>query len=177
VQVVEDEHERPLVGDQLEEPAHRAVRAVALIGERGDAGRRPHRRQQLAELALELVVPPVVLGERVRGDVGVERVDEDAERDLLLELGRRPGEDDVPALRGARAQRTEEARLADPRLALDGQAPGRRAVERVEHPLETLELRAAPDERAGLVAAVHPGGEHIRGSGCVSGSRFRVRTR
>ena len=61
----------------------------------------------------------VELGEALRlepADVLVEGVDEDPEREILLELGRRARQDEVPArVRAARKLR-EEARLADPRL-------------------------------------------------------------
>jgi molybdate transport repressor ModE-like protein len=57
----------------------------------------------VAELAGEVLVPGPMFGEGVRGHVGVERVDEDAERQLPLELRRCARENDVPPAVGPRA--------------------------------------------------------------------------
>ena len=141
VQVVEHEHERPV--------ARRAARAArAPRGARGSARRRPlrsrrrrpsQRREDLAELGDELGVPAVLEVELLRGDVGVERVDPDAERQVALELGRRAGEHEVAALLGAAAQLGEQPRLADARLALD-----RDARLRASPPARRAPRRAAP---------------------------------
>ncbi len=50
-------------------------------------------------------------------DVLVERVDEDPERQVELELPGPPREDEVPARVGTGGKLGEEARLADSRLA------------------------------------------------------------
>jgi hypothetical protein len=93
VQVVELDHERPLLGEQLEEPPHRAVRAVALVRDRSAAVGATQRRQDAAQLARQVGVPALPL----RRDVVVERVDEHAVRQLALELGGGAGEHQVAA--------------------------------------------------------------------------------
>ncbi len=162
VQVVEHEHERPVRGEQLEQRADRAVHAVALVGEA--VARRPLRRrrarQDAAELARQLGAPRRVGAQLLRGDVGVERVDPDAERQVALELGRRAAEHEVPALLGAFAQLAEQARLADPGLALDRDAGPFSPRQRVQGHLDLVELAMAPHQRAGAAVRGHEGHEH-----------------
>jgi hypothetical protein len=72
-------------------------------------------------------------------DVLVEGVDEDAKGEILLELGGRPGQNQVAARIGASDQLGQEPSLADSRLScdLDGRRPpspqlAQSLVERVE---------------------------------------------
>ena len=105
VQVVQHQHERPLVGYQAQEATDRAMGPVALVrdGRRGAVGSL-QRREHLGELGAQLLIPGLVLVEVLRDHVRVERIHPHAERHLALELGRRPGEHHVAALLGARAQ-------------------------------------------------------------------------
>ena len=128
VQVVEHEHQRLGVGQQLQQRADRAVGAVALVG---DAPRR--RRSRAAATgstwpssSSQLGVPGLVAAQVLRGHVGVERVDPHAERHVALELGRGAGQHEVAALLGARAQLGQQPGLADARLALQRDARRRR---------------------------------------------------
>ena len=70
-----------------------ARRAVALE-------RRQHARQIAEGLGFEVVAHVEFLG----GDVGVQGVDPDTERQIALELGGRPGEHQVAALLGLPAE-------------------------------------------------------------------------
>ena len=158
MQVVERQDERALVGQVLEQAPHRPVHAEPLVGER--AGRRraraAQRRQdggQLVDQArLAALAQLVLLG----GDVGVQRVDPDAEGQLALELGGGAGQHQEAALLGAPAQLAQQLRLADPRLALDGQEAGRALAERVQRGVEASQLGLAPDGRPGAGVRGHP---------------------
>ena len=127
MQVVEDQQQRSQLAEQ---PADRAVHAMALVAARGVAA---HRRQHAGEVAIL---------ELLRGDVGVQRVDPDAVGPVALELGARAGEDHVAARLSPRAELGEHARLADPRLPLDRHAPAGAQIR-----VEPRELRAAADDR------------------------------
>ncbi len=106
VEVIEHEHERLRRRELLEQRAHRAVAAVALVLERrararsrawiarGRRARAPSGRHRRG-LRGESGSSPL--------DVLVERIDEDRERQVSLELRRRAREDEVPA--GVRASR------------------------------------------------------------------------
>ena len=69
-------------------------------------------------------VAPEILGrvEIMRLDVGVERVDPHAERQVALELGGRAREHQVAALLGLPPQLGQQPGLADARLAFDRDA-------------------------------------------------------
>ena len=145
------------------------MRSVALVGDRsaGAVAARPHGRDDLGELVHELGAPRLVEVELLRGDVRIERVDPDAERQVALELRRRAGEHEEAALLGAAAQLGEQVRLADARLALDRDAGRRPGRQRVERRVELLELGLAPD-RCGAEFDWHRDGHPTR-----FGARFR----
>jgi hypothetical protein len=126
------------------------VGPVALVGERrrGRPAVASQRRQDPDELAEQLGVAIGVQAEVLRGDVRVERIRPDAERQLALELRGGAGEDEVLALVGERPQLREQARLADARLAVDGQPPGTARLEVVERAGQLRELRVAPEKRS-----------------------------
>jgi hypothetical protein len=130
VEVVEHEHQRGLVGQAPEQALHRAMSAVALVGQLGRGVRLggPRRGQDRAELDQEAGFGGLPQIRHLRRHVCVEGVDPDAERNVALELRSRAGEHEMPAGLGALPQLVEEPRLADPRLALDGDA--RRATAR-----------------------------------------------
>jgi hypothetical protein len=145
VQVVEHEDERLVVGQHRQQRAHGAVRPEALVG---DGGRRAgaERREDRAQVVERDRVPAGRGGELSRGDVRVERVDPDAEREVALELRSRPAEDDVAAPVGPRPQLGQQARLADPRLALDRDPRTLARVDDVEEPVELGELALASNQ-------------------------------
>ncbi len=151
VQVVEHQHERLRAREQAEQPLRGAVDAVALVGDRlpHRRARAALRRQQRGQLVEQLGVPRLGEPEVVRRDVGVQRVGPDAERQVALELGRRAREHQAAALLGAPAQLAEQARLPDPRLALDGDAAGAPVAERLQRRVDLRELRLAPDRPSG----------------------------
>src|SRR6266511_3048941 len=129
---------RTIGREQLEQLAHCTVGAVALVcdGCPGSVGRAAQRGEDVGEL----VGPTVVQAELLRGDVRVERVDPEAERQVALELGRRPRQDEVTAILGTTAQVREQTRLADAGLALHGGADRLPARQRVERVVELPEL-------------------------------------
>ena len=148
MQVVEREHDRLVARERLEQPADGTVRAVALVLQpvSGRAAGRLERREHVGELRHRLLVE---VRDRLRSepvDVLVERVDEDPERQLALQLGRAAGEHDVAQRLGALAELAEQARLADPRLAHERERAGASAREVVEHVGHDLELCGPPDQ-------------------------------
>ncbi len=72
------------------------------------------------------------------------RVDEDRERQVALELGRRPREDEVPARLGTSGELVEQPGLPDPRLAHQLDRTGRASLELVEQLLERLSSSPRP---------------------------------
>jgi hypothetical protein len=79
-------------------------------------------------------------------DVVVERVDPDPERQVALELGSAPAEHQVTRLLAERGELVEQARLADSRLAAEGDESGRRTAQAGQRRLQCRELVAAADE-------------------------------
>ena len=83
----------------------------------------------------------------MRADIGVEGIDPDAVGEIALELRGRAREDEVALRLGPLAQLAEQARLADPRVAGDGEAREAILVERAERLPELIELGLPPDQR------------------------------
>ena len=149
MQVVEDQHERLRPRELLQQRADGAVQAVALVA----AGRPGQRREDVDELGARGVVE-VRQAARVEAvQVLVERVDEDAERQVALELGRAAGQDEAALGVGARLELGQQPGLAHPRLAehLDRDEPAAGALQRR---VQRFELGAAPDQR--LSGMRHP---------------------
>ena len=148
VHVVERQHERPAHREPLEQLAHRPVRAVALVLEHRPAVRGVigQRREHLRQL------DPDVLAQRPdelriqAGDVLVQRIDEHPERQVALELGRAAGEHGAPTGIRPRRQLGQQARLADPRLALDDQAARAPLADDAERIVDGRHLGGAPNE-------------------------------
>ena len=96
--VVEHEHERPVRGEALQQLADGAVAAVALVLE---GGARPVSNPESVGKTVDNSVrtsAPSSSSKRLEpADVLVECVDEDPEREIPLELGRRPRQREVPA--------------------------------------------------------------------------------
>ena len=152
VQVVEHEHERLPRRELLEQRAHGAVAAVALVLERQPASARERRQrgEDVRELAADVVVE---VGESARPEpahVLVERVDEDGEGQVALELGGRAREHEVPGRVGAGRDLGQETRLADARLADEQRRRRAALIEIGQDAVERTELLGAPDEMVGL---------------------------
>ena len=154
VQVVQHEHQGTVGGQQREQRADRPMAAVALVGHglpaRAAGG--TQRGEDLAELEDDVQRLQV---EPVRRDVRIERVRPDAEGKIALELRRHAGEHQAPTLLRAAAELGEQARLADPGLALDRHARRRPAGQRAQHRVELSELGVASDDRPGKGVGAH----------------------
>jgi hypothetical protein len=93
MEVVEHEYEGLRLGQKLKELSNRAVAVVALLlrGHVASAGEVPKRREDVPELCLDLTVQ---FGKAIRletGDVLVQGINEDRERQVTLELRGGPG--------------------------------------------------------------------------------------
>ena len=115
VQVVEEKHERLGTCKRFEQPANRAMRAVAVTGARPVDTRQ--RREDLGELGERVLVEVGELVRRQALQVLVQRIDEHGEGQLALELGCAPRVHEPAAPVGAEAKLGEQAGLADSRLA------------------------------------------------------------
>ena len=170
MEVVEHEHERLGRRQPLEQLAHRAVAAVALVLERRPpaASRTEPARERRARARCERRRRAPRGDAAVAREVLVERVDEHPERQV------RSSSDADPRARGAArvgasGELREEARLADPRLAHQRERSG---------PPASSSARASSSDAAGLGAPNEvlgyrdhsPSGEHRSGSG----SKIRV---
>ena len=147
VHVVEHQDDGVAHRHPLQQRAHRAVGMEALVLQAARSGsRRRGRRQHAGELGHALADQRVQLALAQRGDVVVERVDPDRERQLALQLGSAAHEHGVPALGGALGELPEQPRLADPRLAADHQPAGAAGAEAVQRRVHRRQLLAAPDK-------------------------------
>ena len=149
--VVEDEDETAAAGEPAQQVRERPVRSVplAVAGDRGS--RVGERREDRRELR-QVLDPPHLEARVVEGSqVRVERIEENRERQVALELARGAAEDEVPVAFGAGAELVEQARLADAGLAADAEQPRSAVAE----PLERgVELGLAP-VRARRAPAAH----------------------
>ena len=152
VEIVEHEHERLRRPELLEQRAHGAVAAIALVLERDLAVARQRRqgRKHVRELRAHVVLQAGEARRAERSHVLVERVHEDRERQVALQLGSRACEHQVPLCVRARAELGEEAGLADSRLADDQDGDRAALVELRQRPIERAQLLGAPDEVGGL---------------------------
>jgi hypothetical protein len=119
VEVVQDEHERPGLREMLEQRPHRTVAAVALVlgRYRLAASQRRQRREDVRELRLYGAVERSEPARVQARDVLIQRVDEHRERQVVLELRRPTGQNQVPARPGASGELPQQPRLADPGFA------------------------------------------------------------
>src|SRR5262249_60511072 len=92
VKVVEHEHERSALREPLEQRAYGPVNAVALMLKRNHVGVRPWRQRwkHVRKLGLHITVESSEPSRFEALKVLVERVDEHSERQVSLELRRRP---------------------------------------------------------------------------------------
>ena len=79
----------------------------------------------------------------------VERVHEDRERQVALELRRRAGKDEAPVLVGGMRELGKKTCLADPGLPDEGDRGGDPLIDLAEHLVERAELLGAADELVG----------------------------
>jgi hypothetical protein len=124
------------------------VRSVALVLERHAPPARELRqgREHVRELGLHVVVERREPGRVESLDVFVERVHEDREGQVALELGRRPEKNKVSQRVGPRPELCEQAGLANPRQTDDLDRRGRAAIDLSQRKLDRAELLLAPDE-------------------------------
>jgi hypothetical protein len=138
VHVVEAEHERPGGREALEEVAQRAVHAVAVHRGRLGAERRERGRERARVAQAQAADRPLAQ----LSEPPVERLREQGEGQVGLELGGSALEHGAARRPGARRQEREQARFADPRLALK-EHDAVRGGERVR---DRRPLGSAPDQ-------------------------------
>jgi hypothetical protein len=110
---------------------------------------RAQRREDPGELA-ELVRGDAIEDPRIEGrQVGVEGVDHEPERQLLLELGAAAAQDQPPLRVGSPSELGEEERLPDPGFACHLRELGAPGTGSLESPLEQGKLGVAADELLG----------------------------
>ena len=167
VEVVDEEHERRRGREPLEQVAHRGVHAVAVVEDRGGTAsrRRVQRRQDLRERVAGPVVECIEAVRLEPPDVFVERVDEDPEGEIALELGCRPAEDEVPMRIGPSGGLGEQASLPDARFADQCERGRRWSVSQAEERLVEDAARLGASNEV-LARADHVGSAQHR-SGCV----------
>lgn len=144
LRVVEHEHQPARHGEPLQQPAHGALQPVAGAGAVGVGA---HRRQRGGQLGQLVAVEPRQACRVERADVVVERVGQQRERQLALELRRASGEHERAAGAGLACQSGQQRRLADPGLAgdRDDRAGARLAAQPRDDVAEHRELALASD--------------------------------
>ena len=108
--VVEQQRERTLRREPLEQSDDGAVRPVALRREpRSGLGQPGERREHRGELARALLADRAHQARLDLAEMAVQGVDQQRVRQVALELGRAAGQRQHPAPRGARAELAEQA--------------------------------------------------------------------
>ena len=138
MQVIEEKDERLGACERLEQPADRPVCAVAVTGARTVHTRQ--RREDLPELTERVRVEVAEIVRREAAQVLVQRIDEDREGQLALEVGGTPRAHEPAAPVGAQPELGEQARLADPRLPLQLQRSRAPPLELGQGSFERTEL-------------------------------------
>jgi hypothetical protein len=149
VDVVEREDHDALGGEQLEHAAHRSVGAITLGLNAAGAlgGEVRERRKDGGELAQPLPTDAIEPPWMERAEIVVEGVNEEAERKVALEFGCAAFEHEELVGVRARTELSEQARLADSRLADQLESgPGARLGRR-EEPVDRGELVITRYER------------------------------
>ena len=146
--IIQHENQWPWPCEQLEELTNRAMAAIALVlgCDLSAAGERPERRKDVRELRSDLVVE---CSEPLRvqaAEVFIERIDEDGERQVVLEFRRRPAKNEMPTDLGAFNELSKKTSLADPRFARHLDRAGVASIELIEEPLERFELVGTSDQ-------------------------------
>ena len=149
--VVEHENQRPRLRQLLEQRAHRPMTAVPLVLE-CDAARCPEsgeRRKDVRKLRAHVFVQHGQAVGSKPAQILVERVHEDRERQVALELRRRAGQDEAPALVGGMRELGEQTCLANPGLPDEGDRGWDPLIDLAEHLVERAELLGAADKLVG----------------------------
>src|SRR5690242_2839007 len=81
------------------------------------------------------------------GELEIDRIGEDTERQISLELGSAPGERPVSTRPGTSDRLRQERRLADARLTFDVENGARPALQIVQQAVDDRELAVASDQR------------------------------
>ena len=103
----------------------------------------------MRKLRAHVVVQPGKAIGTESAQVLVERVHEDRERQVALELRRRAGKDEPSVLVGGVRELSEETCLADPGLPDESDRGGDPLIDLAEHLVERAELLGAADELVG----------------------------
>ena len=121
---------------------------VALILQDGPAAGCEVRqgRQHLRKLAAHLIAQGRDDPRVQPSDVLVERVDENPERQVTLQLGGAAAEDRASTPVGALGQLGQQAGLADPGLALDHERSGPTVAQLAEGTIDRFQFGGAPNE-------------------------------
>ena len=154
VDVIEREHQRLPARQPLEYAPDRVVEPVPLgaLPPARAAFRLPgQRREDLGELPRDVFVKRPEHDRLERAEVVVERVDDQAERDVELELGRAALEHQIPTILAAATELREQPRLPDPGLTHDLHAPRLAGSELVKRSFEFSELAGTANERAHML--------------------------
>jgi len=149
VKIVEHEDERLLHGEALDQLARRAMGTVALSrGGRLIRARleRPQGGEHSAELGQGFGLQAVEHPRSERLEVLVEGVDDQAEGQVALELGRAPPQRKAPPLLGPTEELGQERGLADTRFARDEHDLRRSRTPFVEYALEQIQLGMSANE-------------------------------
>jgi hypothetical protein len=163
VQVVEHEHQRLPTSQHLEQLAHRAMGPEALVAGTRAGVRTPlgEAGEHVRELRTTRIVQRVELPRLEGLEVLVERIDEDPERQIPLQLGGGSGQDETALAIRTITELGEQACLPHARLPDDlkpGCAPTSKLTQRS---LQRPELVGASDQH--LSGGGHwkrSGGEH-----------------
>ena len=151
VEVVEHEDERPRVGKMLEQCAHGTMAAVALVLERHvPRGReRGQRRKDVRELGADIFVETVEAAHIEPPQVLVERIHENRERQIPLELRCRAGEHEPSQRIRAGRELCEQTGFPDSRLPHELDRGPTTLIDLGEGPIEDAKLLGAPHEMVG----------------------------
>ena len=149
MKVIEHHNQRLPDGKALDQVTHRAVGAEA-FRRRGrlvaPGIERAQRREHPGQLAQILRGQAVELARIKRFEVLVERVDDDTERKLSLELRGAATQGKAPAPFGLTNELEQQARLADPGLARDEDEAWVTRARLLEQLPEQLQLAVSADE-------------------------------
>jgi hypothetical protein len=122
--------------------------AVALVLERDDVRGRElgHRGEDLREFRQDVLAQTLQAARIEPTQVVIERIDENRERKVSLELRRRTPKDEPSPRIGAARELCEQAALPDPGLAYELDRSGVAAVDLGEELLERTELLGTSHE-------------------------------
>ncbi len=158
VQVVENQDERLCRRKHLQQLARGPVGAIPLVLEPdcGAAAERGQAWEHVSKLRARLFVEVLDASWVEPLGVLVERVDEHPEGEIAFELGRRSGENEVPARVGAIGELAEQSGLSDSRLPDELDRGGAPLLEFRKDSIECAELHRSPDELLGHLGHRRP---------------------